>query len=79
MTSTESPPGYDDLETLIQLAGVDDIHGTRQLLAALSDSDFAAAVSATLEVRQHHAEVFQSILKLIALESGLRQTRRGQA
>ncbi|WP_139810466.1 hypothetical protein [Prescottella equi] len=79
MTSTESPPGYDELDALIQLAGADDIHGTRELLAALSDSDFAAAVSATLEVRQHHAEVFQSILKLIALESGLRQARRGHA
>lgn len=77
-TPTESPPGYDDLDALLKLAVSGDIHGIRQMLAEMSEPDFAQATKATLEVRQHHAEIFESVLRLIALEGVIRQDRRDQ-
>jgi hypothetical protein len=73
----EAPPSYDDLEKLISLVSDGDTHGTRTLLSSLPNPEFAAVTKAVLETRQHHHELYESILRLIALEAVTRTNSKG--
>ncbi|WP_285183901.1 hypothetical protein [Rhodococcus sp. MEB032] len=69
-----APPSYDDLEKLIRLVCDGDLHGTRAALSSFPDREFAAVTEAVIETRQHHHDIYDQVLRLIALEAVTRAT-----